>query len=303
MPRNFFLFAETGFLCIIPAMFSIIKTFFAGAFVGMANVLPGVSGGTIAVICNVYDKLLLLSSLNLKQIRVIWKELLVLVLGIGAGLAGFAKIITVIYRLYPVQTNYFFIGIILGSVPFLYSRIKRELPVDTNSSQRPPALVMGWGLAGFMFIGGLYWLQRSGVHTAQLTTEVSALFTVKLVLLGVLAAFTMLIPGVSGSFILLILGAYQMIVQAVSDVTFPVLIPLGLGACMGLAAGARLITFLMEKFPVAVYSVIIGLALGSILYLLPQTCQPLMMRLLSAGIFLTGYSIVSFFTKKEIQTP
>ncbi len=275
----------------------------------MANVIPGVSGGTIAVICNVYDKLLTLSSLNIKKIKPLWKELLILLLGIGAGLVGFAKIITIIYHAYPVQTNYFFIGIIMGSVPFIYSKVKPALPVkDVNAEPNElrralPGQVLGWAFTGFIFIAGLYFLQRSGIQAAAMASESSVLLTVKLLLLGVLAAFTMLIPGVSGSFILLILGAYQMIMQAVADGNMPLIIPLGIGACIGLAAGARLITFLMEKFPVPVYSIIIGLALGSILYLMPRTCQPLMMRLLSVGIFLIGYILVSFFTKKEMNTP
>ena len=101
-------------------MISLLKLFGVGVFIGIANVVPGVSGGTIAVICNVYDKLIILSSLNLRRIKGAWQDILSLALGIGAGIVLFAKVITLLYRAYPVQTSAFFIGVVAGSIPVLF---------------------------------------------------------------------------------------------------------------------------------------------------------------------------------------
>ena len=104
-------------------MVSLLKLFCIGVFIGIANVVPGVSGGTIAVICNVYDKLIILSSLNFKRIKEAWQDILCLALGIGAGIVLFAKVITLLYRAYPAQTSAFFLGLWSGAYRFCSERL------------------------------------------------------------------------------------------------------------------------------------------------------------------------------------
>ena len=112
-------------------MISLIKLFGIGIFIGIANVVPGVSGGTIAVICNVYDTLIMLSSLNLARMKQNWKDILSLGLGIGAGILLFAKVITMLYTAYPAQTSSFFMGIVAGSIPFLFKPVRVFLQPET----------------------------------------------------------------------------------------------------------------------------------------------------------------------------
>ena len=284
-------------------MIFFIKQFAVGVFIGVANVVPGVSGGTIAVICNVYDKLILLSSLNLKQMKQAWKELLSLALGIGTGIILFAKLITLLYTAYPAQTSFFFIGVIIGSIPFLYQRIRSSFPsAAADSAMRTARLLVAiCGALGLMLMFGMYFLQRSEVQTAAIVTVFSPAAAVKLAVMGAIAAVAMLIPGISGSFVLLVLGAYQTILQAVADFNIPLLVPAGLGVCIGLVFGARLIALLLERFPAPMYGFILGLVAGSVIYLYPRVCQPFSMRVISAVLLFIGYSVVSFFSKRERQ--
>ena len=170
-------------------MISLLKLFCIGVFIGIANVVPGVSGGTIAVICNVYDKLLLLSSLNLKRIKEAWQDILCLALGIGAGIVLFAKVITLLYHAYPTQTTAFFIGIVAGSIPFLFRKVRAGIPAAAVAENG--SLKSGWlygtlccGAAGFALMLGMLFLQRRGVQAAAVVTVFSLPFAVKLALMG-----------------------------------------------------------------------------------------------------------------------
>lgn len=292
-------------------MISLIKLFAVGIFIGVANVVPGVSGGTIAVICNVYDKLIVLSSLNVKRIREDWKALFSLAAGIGAGVVLFATLITLLYTSYPAQTGFFFIGVIIGSIPFLYDRVCAALrpaaadasPLTVMTETRAPSrgqllVTLLCGAAGVALMLSMFFLQRRGIQTAAVVTELSPAFALKLAAMGALAAAAMLIPGISGSFVLLVLGAYQTVLQAVADFNIPLLFPVGLGVGAGLVLGARLIAWLLERFPAPMYGFILGLVASSAVYLYPRTCQPLAMRAVSAALLLIGYSAVSFFSKK-----
>lgn len=282
-------------------MISLIKLFCTGIFIGAANVVPGVSGGTIAVICNVYDKLIILSSLQFRQIKAQWKELGCLAFGLGAGIVLFAKLITFLFSAYPAQINFFFIGVIVGSIPFLYKKVQTAV-LGAGSGTRFSAgsiVAAVCGLAGLALMLGMFFLQRRGISAAVAVTAFTPAFAVKLIAAGAIAACAMLIPGISGSFVLLVLGAYQTVLQAVSDFNIPLLIPIGIGVAAGLVLSARLIDFLLKRFPAPVYGFILGLVAGSVVYLYPQVCQPFTLRLISAALLFGGYSLVSFFSKQE----
>jgi len=275
-------------------------TFCIGVFIGIANAVPGVSGGTIAVICNEYDSLLLIASCNLKKIRAARQKVLWLGLGMLAGIIGFSKVTTVLYAAYPNQVHYFFIGIIIGSLSFLYDTVKKALQEKrTHTASKTGSITaFVYGIAGLALIVGIDYAKQHGIHAPPLQAAYSFSVILQLFCFGAIAAFAMLIPGISGSFMLLVLGAYQTIIQAVASFNIPLLLPTGLGVCCGLLLGARFIRFLLKKFPAAVYSAIIGLTLGSILFLLPQTCEPFAMRLISAALLGAGYAAVSIFQKQ-----
>lgn len=280
-------------------MLSLVKVFGIGLCIGIANVVPGVSGGTIAVVCNVYDKLVALSSLDFKRIRREWETLLSLGLGIGAGILLFARLMSIVYAAYPVQTSFFFIGIIIGSVPFLYQRVRSALHRTVVSSKTEPVMSFLCAALGLALMLCLFFYKTRGVYAASVLEALSVGATVRLAVMGALAAAAMLLPGISGSFVLVLLGMYQTVLQAVASFNMHVLLPFGLGVLAGLIGSARLISLLLERFPAPLYGFILGLVAGSLPYLYPASCQPFPMRILSAVALFAGYSTVTFFSGRD----
>ena len=108
-------------------MKNFIKTILIGIIAGIANVIPGVSGGTIIVIFNIYDKFVNAITLNIKKLIQNWKFILPFFIGIGLGIILFSKAITILYHNFPIQTNMVFTGLIIGSIPLLLNfSLKKE---------------------------------------------------------------------------------------------------------------------------------------------------------------------------------
>jgi putative membrane protein len=115
-----------------------IKLFAIGIILGVANVIPGVSGGTMAVVFGIYNRLIDLISLNVKKIFSQWKFILPLGAGLVTGVLLFSKIITFLFNKFPIQTNWFFIGIILGSIPMIFTHwlnAKKQTPLPEPTDQ------------------------------------------------------------------------------------------------------------------------------------------------------------------------
>ena len=115
-----------------------IKLFAIGIILGVANVIPGVSGGTMAVVFGIYNRLIDLISLNVKKIFSQWKFILPLGAGLVTGVLLFSKIITFLFNKFPIQTNWFFIGIILGSIPMIFTHwlnAKKQTPLPNQTEQ------------------------------------------------------------------------------------------------------------------------------------------------------------------------
>ncbi|MDR0563201.1 MAG: DUF368 domain-containing protein [Spirochaetaceae bacterium] len=237
-----------------------IKLLGVGLILGIANVIPGVSGGTIAVVFNVYDRLIAVITPNIKKIIEARKFWLPLGIGVGGGILLFSKIITFLFSNYPIPTNWFFIGIILGSMPMLYRRVQ-----NSNGGTSLSGIVCGiFALAVMVAMSVLKPQEETALYTDLTPLVCGLLFTA-----GALAAIAMIIPGISGSFLLLATGMYRTIIQAVSDLRIALLMPTALGIATGLLAGAALVRFLMAKVPKQTYGAILGLVGGSVIILFP----------------------------------
>ena len=242
-----------------------LKLFFAGIVVGIANVIPGVSGGTMAVILGVYDRLIAVISFNIKKIFAEWKFWLPLGIGMGAGIVLFSKLVDFLFEKYPVYTSFFFTGLIIGSLPMIYRRC-----VNAGQKQKMPS----WGVcvcivAAFALMVFLALFNQESLSEGAVYTELTLALGLKLFVGGALAAIAMIIPGISGSFLMLVLGIYATIIGAVADLNVLVLLPVAAGAVVGLFSGAGLVRTLMSKVPFHTYGVILGLIAGSILAVVP----------------------------------
>lgn len=240
-----------------------LKYFLCGLVFGTANVIPGVSGGTMLVVFGIFDRL----TESISGIKNIFKNigfLLTFGLGAGSGILLSAKVIGKLFETFPIQTNMFFIGLILGGVPLIYK-------LGTSEKKVKPLCIVPFLTAMAVVIGLAVLDNMNIIDIATETVEgFDLIFSVKIVLCAALAAVTMIIPGISGSFVMMLLGVYETIIGAIDTFNFFVLIPFAIGAVVGIVLGSRLITFLIRKNKLMVYSALMGLVIGSVYAILPE---------------------------------
>ncbi len=243
-----------------------LKNVCKGMLIGSANIIPGVSGGTMAVSMGIYDRLISCISHPFKDFKNNLLFLIPIALGMGIAIIASAFGIDYLFETFPLQTNLLFIGLIMGSLPAIYGKVKAV------------TMRMGHILAAVIFFAvvvGMAMLNGSGGGYVEL--EPTAVGIILLFLVGVLASATMVIPGVSGSMMLLLLGYYNPILDmikaffgAVLGMDFPallrtmlILVPFGIGVLVGMVVIAKIIEVVFERYPTYAYWAIIGLLFGS----------------------------------------
>ena len=243
-----------------------IKTILKGLVMGTANIIPGVSGGTMAVSMGIYDKLIHCLTHLFKEFKESIKFLIPVAIGMGIALVGLSFIIEPAFAHFPLQTNCLFVGLIVGGLPAVIKKVKGK---GVKVSYVIPFLVFFAVVVGMAAIG-----EQEGA-AADLSFNLWSV--IRLFVVGVIASATMVIPGVSGSMMLLLMGYYNPIVASIKNfvkalVAFDVngilqgcgvLVPMGLGIVVGIFAIAKLIEVIFEKFPIQAYWAIIGLIVAS----------------------------------------
>lgn len=273
-------------------MFKILITFLEGIMVGVCNVIPGVSGGTLVVIFNIYDQFMDITSLKFKKILKNWKFTVPLLLGMVLGILLFSKTITFLYTKFPTQTYYFFTGLIIGSIPLLWGYSFKNKNIKESGFGKIISLA-GCIAVGVVIIIAFTILQTKMGDTEFLSSDLPKLTTglaIKIFIAGVLGAVAMIVPGISGALLMLIMGVYPIIIAAIPALISGIsgiftgnpmaffnplilLLPNGIGVLCGLVAGSNLLKFLLRKFPSHTYAVILGLIVGSIINIFPGfTC-------------------------------
>lgn len=225
-----------------------------GAIIGIANIIPGVSGGTMAVILNVYDELIEAVSTLRTQFKKNVSFLLPIGLGAGIGIILFSKIIEVLLETHPMPINFFFMGLIIGSMPLVYKRAS-ETPIKPISVL--PFIVTLALMIAMAVIG-------EGENTSVMTS-LTVTGVLQLVIYSAIAAACMIIPGVSGSLVLMILGVYTTVLTAISSFNLPILMCVGVGVMIGILGGAKLIAYCLKNFGQMTFMAILGLMVGSLL--------------------------------------
>ena len=246
-----------------------MKTLFEilrGVVIGLANIIPGVSGGTMMVSMGIYDTIIGCINSLFKDFKRCIKTLWPYALGMVLGILGLAKLITFLLGAYPLPTNMAFIGLILGGLPMILKKMKGE--------KKGVAGVIAFVLA-FALVVGLKIIGGGNGADATITLNIGQMII--LFIMGAIAAATMVIPGVSGSMMLMLLGYYNPIVGSVSGLVDAllsgnmsailsccgVLIPFGIGVVVGIFAIAKLIEVLLRRFPGPTYCAIMGLVTAS----------------------------------------
>ena len=241
-----------------------MKTIFdilRGVVIGLANIIPGVSGGTMMVSMGIYDTIIGCINSLFKDFKRCVKMLWPYALGMVLGSLGLAKLITFLLGSYPLPTNMAFIGL-----PMILKKMKGE------KKGAPGAIAF---VLAFALVVGLKIVDGDNSTDASITLGLGQMII--LFMMGVIAAATMVIPGVSGSMMLMLLGYYNPVVGSVSGLVDAllsgnmsavlrccgVLIPFGVGVVVGIFAVAKLIEILLRRFPGPTYCAIMGLVTAS----------------------------------------
>lgn len=240
-----------------------LKYFIGGVVFGIANVIPGVSGGTMLVVFGLFDCLTEAIS-GIKKIFGNFAFLITFALGAGGGILLSAKVIGSMFETYAIQTNMFFIGLILGGIPLI-------LRLGTAEKKVKPLCIVPF-IVSMGVVITLTVLEKHNVFsmTAENISGFDMVFSLKMAVCAAIAAVTMIIPGISGSFMMMLLGVYETIIGALNDMNFYVIIPFAIGALFGIIIGAKLISILIRKNKLMVYSAIMGMVVGSVYAILPD---------------------------------
>lgn len=245
-----------------------------GVLIGVANIIPGVSGGTMMVSMGIYDKIISCINHLFSRFKDSIRTLLPYGIGMALGILGLAKLITVCLERFPLPTGFLFIGLILGSVPIILKRIRGE----KGNNICIPAFICGFALVvGLQILGG-----GNGTDAAM---NMNPMLLLILFLMGVIAAAAMVIPGVSGSMMLMLLGYYNPVVGTISRMLdaliardfgavfscVGILLPFGIGVIVGIFGIAKIIEILLKGYPSQTFSVILGLVLASPVAILMST--------------------------------
>ncbi len=243
-----------------------IKNILKGIVIGLANVIPGVSGGTMMVSMGIYDKLIHCITHLLSEFKKSVLFLLPIFIGMGIAVVVVPFGIEYLFAEYPFETNLLFVGLIVGGLPAVWKNVK-------GNSIRIGHIIAC--IAFFALVAGLALMGETEGNAADLSFNF--LSVVKLFAVGIVASATMVIPGVSGSMMLLLMGYYHPILETITDFIsavfaldmdgilqgMGVLVPFGVGVVVGIFAIAKLVEIIFEKFPLYAYWAIIGLIISS----------------------------------------
>lgn len=243
-------------------IFSYLLLTLKGICMGAADVIPGVSGGTIAFMTGIYEELInSIKSINLSALRLLltgkfrsfWKTingnfLLSVVTGIIISIFSLAKLMQFLLVNYPIEIWSFFFGLILSSTIFILRDIKGFKWYDAVT------LALGIGTGALICL-------VSPSHTPD------ALWFI--FLCGVIAICAMILPGISGSFILLLMGKYVFMMEAVSRFDLLTLLIFALGAIIGIISFSHLLSWLLKKFYNGTLFFLAGLMIGSLIKVWP----------------------------------
>ncbi|MFR9496810.1 MAG: DUF368 domain-containing protein [Rikenellaceae bacterium] len=228
-----------------------------GAAMGAADVIPGVSGGTIAFISGIYEELLgSIKNIDLEALKMVltlrfvefWQKingnfLMAVFCGVGLSILSLAKVMTYLLASHPILVWSFFFGLIIASSILVFRQVKSFNLISALS------IVVGATLAYFITV----------LSPAQTPTDWWFIF-----LCGAVAICAMILPGISGSFILLLMGKYLYILGALSSVDIVTILLFGSGALVGIVSFSHLLSWLLNNFHTATVSLLTGFMIGSL---------------------------------------
>jgi len=276
-----------------------------GIFIGIANIIPGVSGGTLAVSMGVYSKIIDAINNIRKDFKNSVKTLLPYGIGIVVGIAVLSFVINFLFENYEMPTISCFIGLVLGGVPLILNKVK-------NEKIKPTHIFSFILMLALIIVPTLIAIETPAIQ--EISINLINIFI--LMGLGIISAAAMVVPGISGSMILMMLGYYQLIISTVKNTIealfhldmatvgsgILVLLPFGIGVLAGIVIISKVIAKLFKKYPNATHWGILGLIIASpfaIIIKATSTITDPLMLFICLVTFGVGYFVSSKLGEKE----
>ena len=254
------------------------KNIYRGMIMGATDLIPGISGGTIAVLLGIYDRLIgAINGVFTKQ----WKRHVLFLIPLGFGMVVsiflLANVIEWLLLHYPGPTKFFFIGLILGVLPFLFHKAEMKTHFKTKHY--------------ILLVVALLLISSLNIFNPQegdIITNLTFSTYVLLFFSGFIASSAMIAPGISGSFMLLLIGVYSTIISALSNLHFDVILVTGAGIGIGFIVMSRIVGYFLSHYYTATYAMIIGLVIGSAFVIFPGFESEGFLLMLSIAAFAAG---------------
>jgi len=263
-----------------------VKTFIVGILIGIAFVLPGVSGAVIAVVFGIYERMVYVLSDLKRNLRSEFRFVMILALGLIAGMVIFSSLFNRIPEEYESVVLLAFLGLIMGQIPEVYKLARKD-------GEPPKAKYAGWCAAGIavmvlmLFLGSGSETAVSGHSAADILTALAA---------GLIMGATGLVPGMSGPTLLTALGLYAVFTEILGNFDIVLLAPLGIGAILGAIAVSRIMMKLLKVRYYELYYAILGLTAGSIIVTLFEVDQNVNL-LFGIAAFAAGLAVSLSFSR------
>ncbi len=273
---------------------NLLNQILRGVVIGVANIIPGVSGGTMMVSMGIYDTLIYCITHLFSDFKKCILTLIPYAIGMVVGIVALASVLEYLFEAYALPTSTAFIGLILGGLGPIFAKVDRK-------KMGASAILMF-----VLFFSLIVVMSLTGETTNPETLPLTMGNVIIMFLVGTVAAATMIVPGVSGSMVLMLLGYYTPVLNAVStlkDAVFAfdfaamiaplgMLVPFGVGVVIGIFAVAKMIEWLLNRFPTQTYCAVLGLVVSSPIAILLRTDMTgtgLVSILVSLLTFALGY--------------
>lgn len=260
-----------------------------GFAMGTTDLVPGVSGGTIALLLGIYDDFIRsISGIFSKRFWESLKFLIPIGLGMVIAIGVLSKLINYLLSTHTIPTMFFFVGLIGGIIPYLLKTSKFK---QTFNTLHYILLVLG-----IVIIVVITLLNNGDKHAGETLTLNSGL-VIKYFIAGMCASSAMLLPGISGSFMLLVFGVYGTVMFAISEfmslnfAAIPILLTVGFGVICGFLFSSKLIQYLLSYYTFLTYALIIGFVVGSLYAVFPGLPRTFITWIISIITLILGFVI------------
>ncbi len=258
---------------------SFIINFFKGILIGAGGILPGISSGVLCVVFGIYENLIDSILYFFKDKKKNFKFLIPILLGGLVGVILVSNVLKIFLHKFPLQTKAVFIGLIIGGIPLIIKQIKKKSNIK----------MINLIYLLFALLLGIFMVYLDGNMDITVYKDINFVY---LFISGLLMSIGVVVPGVSSTVILMLLGVYDIYLMGIANMYLPVLIPIGIGVVVGGGIFIKIIKILFDNFYQQTMFAIIGFTLGSIFVLLPEMKSVFDVALFGVCLIM-GYYIIN----------